>query len=73
MKKKSFFPSWGKMIFFKHKVREMQNSIEVFKSNFDYFQRDAHKKLLEIFPNLYFRQLRICRIYDVTVDFHWSS
>ena len=27
------------------KVREMQNSSEVFKSNFDYYQRVAHKKL----------------------------
>jgi hypothetical protein len=26
------------------KVREMQNSSEVFKSNFDYYQRVAHKK-----------------------------
>ena len=28
-----------------NKVREMQNSSEVFKSNFDYYQRVAHKKL----------------------------
>jgi hypothetical protein len=27
------------------KVREMQNSSEVFKSNFDYYQRVAHKML----------------------------
>ncbi len=27
------------------KVREMQNSSEVFESNFDYYQRVAHKKL----------------------------
>ena len=33
------------------KVREMQNSSEVFKSNFDYYQRVAHKKnLLLDFP-----------------------
>jgi hypothetical protein len=30
---------------FLDKVREMQNSSEVFKSNFDYYQRVAHKKL----------------------------
>jgi hypothetical protein len=29
------------------KIREMQNSSEAFKSNFDYYQRIAHKKLSE--------------------------
>jgi hypothetical protein len=29
----------------KGKVWEMQNSSEVFKSNFDYYQHVAHKKL----------------------------
>jgi hypothetical protein len=32
-------------LFVQNKVREMQNSSEVFKSNFDYYQRVAHKKL----------------------------
>jgi hypothetical protein len=30
------------------KVREMRNSSEFFKSNFDYYQRVAHKKLEKI-------------------------
>ena len=30
------------------KVREMQNSSEVFISNFDYYQRVAHKKLSKV-------------------------
>jgi hypothetical protein len=36
-----------------YKVREMRNSSEVFKSNFDYYQRVAHNVLLD-FPTSLF-------------------
>ena len=36
-----------KIHFYTNKVREMQNSSMVFKSNLDYYQRIAHKKFSE--------------------------
>jgi hypothetical protein len=65
-----------KIILFKFcKVREMQNSSEVFKSNFDYYQRVAHKKLskknvLLDFPTSRFPAMGHFRILCFTVDFH---
>jgi hypothetical protein len=32
----------------KSKVREMQNSSEIFKSNFDYYQRVAQKNIYDV-------------------------
>ncbi len=58
----------------KSKVREMQNSSEVFKSNFDYYQRVAHEKLSFRFSHIPISDwCAIFPIYDVTEDFHWSS
>ena len=38
---------WSMLVFIGSKVREMQNSSEAFKSNFDLYQRVAHKKLFK--------------------------
>jgi hypothetical protein len=46
LKAYSIYRSGIHSIYQYHKIREMQNSSEVFKSNFDYYQRVAHKKCL---------------------------
>ncbi len=58
----------------KSKVRVMQNSSEVFKSNFDYYQRVAHEKFSFRFSHIPISDwCAFFPIHDVTEDFHWSS